>query len=189
MKILRRTQFGNPILRSVSKQVTKKEITSKTFKELIKNMRYTLAHKNYGVGLAAPQIGELVALAIIGSKPTPTRPKAPTLDMTLINPRIIRKYGKPEPMWEGCISGPDMYGKTDRYKKVRLEWIDHKGIKHTETFEGLLAQIIQHEVDHLRGVLFVDRVSDTKSYMTFSEYRKKSKADAKKIEKPKTKII
>ena len=179
MKLLRRTQFGNPILRGKARALSVQEITSKDIQELLRNMRYTLEHKAYGVGLAAPQIGESVSIAIIGSKPTPTRPKSPKLNMTIINPKIVKRYDATEPMWEGCISGPDMYAQVPRYKRIRLQWIDEKGLTHRKDFDGLLAQIIQHEVDHLNGVLFVERVTDPKTYVMFSEYRKIRKAELK----------
>jgi peptide deformylase len=94
------------------------------------------------------------------------------LSLTLINPEIVSHYGKKIAEWEGCISGPDMYGKAMRYPKVRLRWLDGHAHPHQKTFEGLVAQVIQHEVDHLNGILFVDRVKDPKTYMTFSEYKK-----------------
>jgi peptide deformylase len=65
-----------------------------------------------------------------------------------------------------------MYGKAMRYEKLRIRWLDDKAHRHEKNFEGLLAQVIQHEVDHLNGILFVDKVKDPKTYVTFSEYKK-----------------
>jgi peptide deformylase len=143
-------------------------------------MRYTLEKKRYGVGLAAPQVGEPIAVAIIGLKPTPTRPNIEKLSLTLINPEIISRKGKPIGKWEACISGSDLYGKAMRYEKIRLRWLDHKAKPHEQDFEGLVAQVIQHEVDHLNGILFVERVKDPKTYVTFSEYKKIRKAEKNK---------
>jgi peptide deformylase len=79
-------------------------------------------------------------------------------------------------MWEGCISSGSgdntLYAKVPRYKKINANWIDENGIKHHEILDGFLAHVFQHEVDHLDGVLFVDKVKDTTSYMLASEYRK-----------------
>lgn len=172
MRLLRRTQFGNPILRTAARRLNKQEILSTTIQELLGNMRYTLTTKRYGVGLAAPQVGQPLAIAIIGMKPTPTRPKIPKVSMTLINPKIVSRSSKRIASWEGCISGPNMYGKAQRYPKVRLSWLDATAHRHEKDFEGLVAQVIQHEVDHLNGILFVDRVTDSKTYVTFSEYKK-----------------
>ncbi|MFI5270819.1 MAG: peptide deformylase [Candidatus Saccharimonadales bacterium] len=181
MKVLRRTQFGNPILRLVASQVPETEIKSTFVQDLIADMRYTLENKKYGVGLAAPQVGVSLRLALIGSKPTPSRPKALKLNMVLINPKITKYHGKKTGMWEGCISGPDMYGQAMRHKKITLNWTNETGTQKTKTFEGLVSQIIQHEIDHLDGKLFVDRVEDSKTYMTFSEYRKMMKKERKKL--------
>ncbi len=172
MHLYRRTQFGNPILRSTTNVLSESEILSQQIQELLKDMRYTLEKRQYGIGLAAPQIGKSVAIAVVGLKPTPTRPNVKKLTMDLINPVITNYYGNPNGMWEGCISGPQLYGKAIRYKRIRLTWSDNKAQKHEADFDGLLAQVIQHEVDHLNGILFVDKVQDSKTYVTFSEYRK-----------------
>jgi peptide deformylase len=179
MRILRRTQFGNPILRTASKQLSKQDILSTKTRELVRDMRYTLEKKHYGVGLAAPQVGQPLAIAVIGLKPTPTRPDIKEVSITLINPEIVVHSDKRIPLWEGCISGPDMYGKAMRYPKVRVQWLDEKARHHEQDFGGLLAQVIQHEIDHLNGILFVDRVADPKTYVTFSEYKKIRKAEKK----------
>ena len=179
MRLYRRTQFGNPILRTPSKILSRQEILSKQTQELLNDMRYTLEKRKYGIGLAAPQVGKGVAVVVIGLKPTPTRPNIEKLDMIIINPEITKLYGKTTGMWEGCISGSELYGKAVRYKKVRLSWLDEKAQQHEKDFSGLIAQVIQHEVDHLNGFLFVDRVKDTKTYTTFSEYKKLMKVEDK----------
>ena len=172
MKVLKRTEFGNPILRGIAKKLNTEEILSDEFQTLIKNMRYTLEHKKYGVGLAAPQVNYGVQLAVVGIKSTPTRPKLTKLSLTIINPEIVKTYGYRSPMWEGCVSGGQLYAQVPRYKKIRLKYTDEKAKTHTKEFNGFIAQVLQHEVDHLNGILFVDRVKDTKSYMTFAEYKK-----------------
>lgn len=175
LKLLRRTQFGNPVLRAKTRQLTSQEILSPTTQELIKNIHYTLEKRKYGVGLAAPQVGEAVALSVIAIKPTPTRPELVKEGLVIINPVITETYGQKISQWEGCISGTEIYAQVPRYKKIRLQWLDQKSQKHERDFEGFIAQVIQHEVDHLNGILFVDLVTDTKSYMTFSEYKKMRK--------------
>jgi peptide deformylase len=178
VKILRRTQFGNPILRSITQKLIDSEINSQQTQELIQNMRYTLENRKYGVGLAAPQVGESVSLSVIGIKPTPTRPYLKPEELVIINPKITKTYGAKVPMWEGCVSGGEIYGQVPRYEKVRLEWQDGKAAKHQQDFEGFIAQVIQHEVDHLNGILYMDRVVDPTTYMTFSEYKKMRNKDA-----------
>lgn len=177
MKILRRTLFGNPILRQAARRLSREEVLSSEVQELIKNMYYTLETKKYGIGLAAPQVGRGLAVSVIAIRPKPWRPHAEHADLIIINPEIIATEGKRTGMWEGCISfggGKHFpYAKALRYKKLRLRYYDKKGTVCEKDFVGLLAQAIQHETDHLNGVLFVDRVRDTKSYVTASEYNKR----------------
>ena len=170
--ILKKTEFGNPVLRAIATRLTPQEITSPEIQTLIEDMYFTLGHRKYGVGLAAPQVGEGVALCIIGIKATPTRPQLEDQKLTLINPEIVQTYGYRKPMWEGCISGLELYAQVPRYKKVRLKWLDEQTIEHEQDFDGFIAHVIQHEVDHLNGILYVDRIKDTKSIMTMREYKK-----------------
>lgn len=185
MKLLLRTQFGNPILRAPVCTLTNQEISSPDTQELISNMRYTLFKRQYGVGLAAPQIGRSLALSVIGIKPTPSHPKNPTVDLVIINPEIVNTYGKRIGMWEGCISlgkGTDLpYAKALRYKKVHVRYQDEHAELHEQDFSGITAHVLQHEIDHLNGTLFVDRVKDTKTYTTISEYKKRYLKNEKKV--------
>lgn len=182
-KILKRTQFGNPILRTTTRRLTVKEITSPSIKELISDMYYTLDNKKMGVGLAANQVGQPVAISVIGIKKTPARQDVTPVRMIIINPEIVKTYGNITGLWEGCISFAKAFALAKRYKKIRLRYYDENAILQEKDFEGLLAHVLQHETDHLNGILFVDKVKDTKSWMTESEYikmRKREKRDAAK---------
>ena len=165
------------MLRTPTRELSREEILSDSIQTLLADMRFTLEKKKYGVGLAAPQVGQSVAISVIGIKPTPTRPESPVINMTIINPKIVRTYGRQEPMWEGCVSFGDTrnfpYAQVPRYKKLRLQYVDESARLHERDFEGLLAHVLQHEVDHLQGILFVDRVEDATSYMTTAEYKKR----------------
>jgi peptide deformylase len=176
-RILKITRLGNPVLRSVAKQLTAAEIKSPIIQTLIANMRYTLVKKEYGVGLAAPQVGKSVALSVIGIKPTPSRPELQPFDAVIINPKIVQTFGRPEPKWEGCIScgtGTDiLFAKVPRYKKIELRWLDETGQQRQEVLNGFVANVAQHELDHLNGVMFLDKVKDPLSYMMADEYRKR----------------
>ena len=172
MKLLKRTEFGNPILRNVANRLTNEEIDSIETKNLIRDMYYTLDSKKYGVGLAAPQVGKSITLVVISTKPTPTRPDIKRQKLTLFNPEITKTYGIREGMWEACISGSKLYAKALRYKKIHLKWQDEYAKNHEKDFGGFMAHVIQHEVDHLNGILFVDKVKDPKTFITFSEYKK-----------------
>ena len=183
MKVLRRTQFGNSILREQARQLAKKEIASYEIQQLIRYMKYTLAQMDMGVGLAAPQVGESIALAVIRIRPRKYRKQVKNFDMVLINPKITLTSGNKSQLWEGCVSSgagkAGLFAKVPRHKKIKLKYTDEKGKTTTKEFSGLAAHVIQHEVDHLNGVLFVDLVKDTKTYMTFGEYKKMSKSKEK----------
>jgi peptide deformylase len=182
MKILRRTQFGNSVLRQKAKHLGKEEILSDEIQILIKNMQHTLLNRNYGIGIAAPQVGKSVAMSVIELRATRTRPKLPKkewISMVIINPEVIMTYDKPVEQWEGCLSFDNAFAKVPRYKKIRVRYQDEKAKVHEKDLDGLLAHVFQHETDHLNGVLFVDKVKNTKSYMTESEYIKMRKKEDK----------
>lgn len=176
MKILKRTQFGNPILRKVAEQISHDKIPSLEIQQLIENMQHTLATEKLGVGLAAPQVGESVALAVISIRPLAHRKTVKAFEAVLINPEITETSSRKYPMWEGCIScGPgkaSLFAQVPRYRKIKTRYLDETGVQHHREFEGFPAHVIQHEVDHLNGILFVDKVRDTRSYMTHAEYMK-----------------
>jgi peptide deformylase len=176
-QILELTRIGNPVLRQPTKKLTLVQIKSKKIQDLIANMRYTLLKREYGVGLAATQVGESLALSVIGIKPTPNRPELEPFDSVIINPKIIETFGEAEPKWEGCVScgsGDDvLFAQVNRYCKVKLRWTDEHGKKHEEIVRDFVAHVAQHEVDHLSGVMFVDRVTDTQTYMMADEYRER----------------
>ncbi len=167
-------KFGDPILRQVARRLTSAEIKSPDIQRLITDMRDLNEVKRYGVGLAAPQVGVSVALAIIGIKPTPNHPEFGYFERVIINP-AYEGIGRRSGMWEGCQStGRDsLYGKTLRFKRIRARWLDEAGAMHDEELKGFVAHVFQHETDHLEGILFVDRVRDAKSFMLASEYRKR----------------
>lgn len=174
MKVLDRTEFGDLVLRQVAGKLTKQQIVSPRVQILIKNMHQTLVSQKLGIGLAAPQVGESVALSVIDIRPTAHRPEVEPFSLVMINPKITQHFGRKQQMWEGCLSAGKggLFAKVPRHKKVELKYYDEQGVRHTKTFEDLPAQVIQHEVDHLNGLLFVDRVKDTKTYMTLKEYKK-----------------
>lgn len=183
MKILKRIEFGNGVLREKARQLSVAQAKSRKVQQLIRDIRYTLRSLELGVGLAAPQVGEGIALSVISIQPTPHRPKAEVFNLVMINPVITETLGRKKQMWEGCISaGPGkagIFAKVPRYRKVKVKFIDQNGISRHKIYEDLQAHVIQHEVDHLNGVLFVDKVKDTKTYTTYKEYMKIVKASSK----------
>ncbi|HSX31421.1 MAG TPA: peptide deformylase [Candidatus Saccharimonadales bacterium] len=175
-KLLTLRRFGDPILRSVAKQLKPAEIRSAAVQMLIADMRYTNQVKQYGVGLAAPQVGKRLALSLIGIKPTPNRPTLEPFESVIIN-ASYKGIGAPVAMWEACQScgnGDDiLYGQTERFETIRAMWHDEQATAHTQELSGFVAHVFQHEADHQQGILFVDRVKDPHSYMMADEYRKR----------------
>lgn len=173
-KTLKRTQFGNPILRTPAHEVDSGEIASTKVQSLIRDMYYTLTTKKYGVGLAAPQVGVPLRLSVIYIQPTSHRPDVQKFQQVIINPSF-EPIGRREQMWEGCLSfagaKDSVFAKALRYKKIRARWYDEDGVYHDEVLSGLPAHVFQHETDHLNGILFVDRVKDSTSWMNAAEYR------------------
>ena len=172
MRVLARTQFGNPILRKRATDVPLSALKTKVFKRLVKNMIYTM-RKAQGVGLAAPQIGKSIRLVVIELHPTKTRPNLKKYGpIVVINPRITRK-GKKTSDWEGCLSFEGTRARVPRARSVVVEYFDEEGKKVKEKASGLMARIFQHEVDHLDGITFTDRIEDMKTLMTVEEFAKR----------------
>ena len=176
MKNLQIAEFEDGVLRLKARFLTLAEMQSPATSELIENMHHTLISENLGIGLAAPQVGQSVAVAVVNIHKTQVRPEVEEFKLTIINPRITQTFGRRSQLWEGCISSGKkrhgLFARVPRYKKIELEYYDQSAQKHTDIFEGLPAHVIQHEVDHLNGILFVDKVKDTKTYMTYCEYKK-----------------
>ena len=156
----------DPVLSKKSKPVL--GISDKE-KELIQEMIRTMHFEN-GVGLAAPQVGHNIRIAVVN--PDPENAK----DMVLINPEIISAKGSAV-IEEGCLSLPGVYAKVKRAKEIVVKTQDIHGKQLQFTATGLLARIIQHEIDHLDGSLFVDRLNVLKRKMLLRDYKKlRSKA-------------
>ena len=140
----------NPILRKKSVEI--KEIQAKQFQQLCLDMGKTMQKKD-GVGLAAPQIGKNIRLVVINTKDG---------HVCMINPKITKKSWIKEWSEEGCLSVPGIFGKVKRHKKINCKYIDKNSKEVKIIAHGLMARVIQHEVDHLDGVLFIDKAKGIK---------------------------
>lgn len=150
-------QIGNPILRNIAKEVNNLEDTF--IQKLIDNL-LTITHKSHGVGIAAPQIGESLRVIIVASHPNIRYPDAPFMPpMAMINPRIISHSEEIVIANEGCLSVKDRRGEVSRYKEIVLEYFDRDGHYVRKEYNNFVARIIQHEIDHLNGILFIDRLT------------------------------
>ncbi len=156
-------RMGNPLLRQVSNEVN--DVSNELISELIKDLQDTIrAHQ--GAGLAAPQIGVPLRVVLFGGGgPNPRYPEAPAIPRTLlINPVLTPIGSDREDGWEGCLSVPGLRGKVSRWSRVHYRALDENGIDIEHCLEGFPARVIQHECDHLDGVLFPDRLVDSASF-------------------------
>lgn len=138
----------HPLLRQVAKPVILPLPTE--FKTLIANMVYTM-RKEDGIGLAAPQIGQSIRLIVVETKDGA---------LPFINPVIIQRSRQTELGEEGCLSVPKEFGFVNRHKEITIAYIDQAGKPQKRQASGLFARVILHEIDHLDGVLFIDKVED-----------------------------
>ncbi len=169
MKILPRTKFGNPILRQRARRISPRKVSN----QLLKTMFYTMRQVS-GVGLAAPQVNKSWQLAVIEIKKSKIRPEIIPLKKTVvINPEITRRSKKLLKDWEGCLSLPKIRGLVPRHKDVTVRFLDSFGKKQVVRLSGFQARVFQHEIDHLKGILYIDRMDDMKTLITEDEFRKR----------------
>jgi peptide deformylase len=146
-------KYGNRVLRGKGKHV---EEFGPELKALFERMERTMIASR-GVGLAAPQVGVSRQIAIMNPEP-----EDGTKLIKMINPRIVAASDETVKIEEGCLSVPGIRGEVERPARVTVVYQDESGAEHTLEAEGLLARIVQHELDHLNGVLFIDRLSFAK---------------------------
>jgi peptide deformylase len=150
--------MGDPRLWQKSLPVS--ELNTKELAELVQDMRDTMAHLD-GAGLAAPQLGVPLRVVIFGVKSNPRYPDVePVPDTVLINPVLAPLSSEEEEGWEGCLSVPGMRGWVPRWRRLRYKGLDEKGKPFEREVEGFHARVVQHEVDHLDGVLYPMRIRD-----------------------------
>lgn len=150
MSILKIVINPHDILRQIASPIDPQDLHTKHFQQLITDMTETMIERD-GVGLAAPQIGQSIRLIIVNTKTGP---------LAMINPDVYKKSLTKEWDEEGCLSLPHIFGKVKRHKSLRCRFIDAQGQNRQIEAKGLLARVIQHEVDHLDGILFIDKAKD-----------------------------
>jgi peptide deformylase len=170
MRIL---EAGDPVLRERAREVAPADLPA--LQGLIDDMIATMRAAG-GAGLAANQVGELhrILVAEVPEGGNPRYPYKPPLPLTvMINPVLEPLGTETIPIIEGCLSVPGLRGELDRFAAVRARYADRDGVPREDVFEGLSAGTIQHEVDHLDGILFVDRVADPRTFMTWEEFERR----------------
>lgn len=163
-------QKDHPVLRTHAAEISRADIGSAALSRIITEMQSAMATRADAVAIAAPQLGYPLRLFIVSGKVFKEQPEESEVvdeaalqtppDQIFINPKITKRSRKKEEMDEGCLSVDGLYGKTKRATKVSIEAFNERGEKISRGATGLLAQIFQHEVDHLDGILFIDHAVD-----------------------------
>ncbi|HET7199638.1 MAG TPA: peptide deformylase [Burkholderiales bacterium] len=155
-------RMGDPRLLEISKPV--ETFGTPQLRELVADMRDTMAHLS-GAGLAAPQIAVPLRVVIFGVSRNPRYPDAEEVpDTVLVNPVITPLGEEMEEAWEGCLSVPGMRGVVPRYRRLRYRGFDESGAAIDRTVEGFHARVVQHECDHLDGILYPMRIRDLSQF-------------------------
>jgi peptide deformylase len=168
---------GHPVLRERAREVTPDELRSPEVQRLIDDMIETMRAAN-GAGLAANQVHETLRIAVVEVRqPNPRYPCKPPVPLTVIvNPELEPLDEETAEINEGCLSVPDLRGTVDRHVSVRVRYLDRDGSPHEDVRRGLTAGTFQHEVDHLDGILFLDRVRDPATFTTWEQFDRHHRA-------------
>ena len=174
-------QIGHPILRNKTKDIPINEIKSENTQKIIEKMIKTM-RKHNGAGLAANQIYEPIRICIIEVLDNPRYKHLNTIPLkVLINPKvIIKKDTATFNSYEGCLSVPNLRGKVKRYNTINVTYYNMDAKKITEDIKGLESIVYQHEIDHLHGYLFTDKVEDNSTLVTYENYQKYYEEEYKK---------
>ena len=157
-------RLGDPRLRQRSRELGEEQFGSAQLQALIADLRDTMAARA-GAGLAAPQIGVPLRVVIYGIPSNPRYPEAaPIPETLLINPVLTPIGEERQSGWEGCLSVPGLRGRVQRWQRLQVAWRDTDGRCREQIVEGFHARVVQHECDHLDGVLFVDRLEDSRAF-------------------------
>ena len=181
--------YGEPVLRKVADEVAS---DYPNLKDIISNM-YETMYNAYGVGLAAPQIGMAIRIFTIDTTPfsedkdlsNQEQEQLKNFKKTFINAKILKEEGEEWSFNEGCLSIPDVREDVYRQERITIEYCEEDFVMKTEVYDGLIARVIQHEYDHIEGILFTDKISSLKKTLikkklqnimdgkTFPDYRMK----------------
>jgi peptide deformylase len=164
-------QVGHPVLRERARELTREELATPETQQLVEDLVETMRSAG-GAGLAAPQVGVPLRVFVVEVRENPRYPYKPPIPLrVLVNP-VVRPLGaRTFPSYEGCLSVPNLRGLLQRYADVEVSYLDRDGEEIVERVGGLSAGTFQHELDHLDGVLFLDRVDDPRTLATWDEFR------------------
>jgi peptide deformylase len=163
-------QLGHPVLREPARPVDLP--ASEKLRALVEDMLETMRDAE-GVGIAAPQVYEGASVFIVASKPNARYPDAPSMEPeVVVNPEIVERSDEVVKGWEGCLSIPGIRGNVPRHRRIRVRYRTLEGSEVDREFEGFVARVFQHEDDHLRGLVFLDRLESPRDIITEKEFRK-----------------
>src|SRR5207249_9480613 len=172
MAILKVARLGHPVLRQQAERVLPADIESAQVQRLIDDMIETM-HEYDGAGLAANQVHVPRQIAVIEVAKNPRYPDAPEIPLTVvINPVVTPMTEEMEDGWEGCLSVPDMRGMVPRFTSVRLDAYDREGNPIEGETKEFFARVIQHETDHLQGMVYLDRMRDFSTLTHLAEWNR-----------------
>lgn len=172
MSVLPIAKLGEPVLRQVAKEVELDRLASPEIQSLIDDIVETMHHAR-GAGLAAPQVRHPLRIVAIEVKDNPRYPYKPNIPLTiLVNPQLEVIGEERFENFEGCLSVPDLRGRVMRHARLRVRAYDRHGQAIEQEVAGISAGTFQHECDHLDGILFVDRLVDSKSLCTWDNFRR-----------------
>jgi peptide deformylase len=164
--------IGHPVLRIIARELSREELASPATQTFIDDLVETMRDAN-GAGLAANQIHAPIRICAIEQKKNPRYPEKPEFPLTiLVNPVIEPLSDATFPNYEGCLSVPDLRGEAERFLEIRVRAWDRFGAPWEQEIRGVTAGTFQHEIDHLDGMLFVDRVKDTRSLCSWKEFER-----------------
>jgi peptide deformylase len=170
MSLLKVARMGHPVLRSRARQVERADLKQPMVQKLIDDMIDTM-HEYHGVGLAAPQVHEGLRIFVAAINPQDEEPLPPeTEPLVFINPVITPVGTEMVEDWEGCLSIPEIRGRVPRARAIKVSAMDRAGGKIEIASQDFPARVIQHETDHLDGVLFFDRMKTFETLAFFEEY-------------------
>jgi peptide deformylase len=172
MSILKIARMGHPVLRQRAREVEKAELKQASIQKFIDDMIDTM-HEYHGIGLAAPQVHEGLRIFVAAINPDDEEPLPPESDpMVFVNP-VITPIGQDLfEDWEGCLSIPDLRGRVPRVREITVSALDRNGARIEIASQDFPARVIQHETDHLDGVLFVDRMRHFGTLSFLDEYQR-----------------
>jgi|TARA_Y100000031_G_C8102439_1_gene329345 peptide deformylase len=172
MAILKVARLGHPVLRKTADKVDIEKISFEEIQRLIDDMIETMLEHD-GIGLAAPQVHQSLQISVIESDNNPRYPEAPKIPLTiLINPEFTYMSDETVEGWESCLSVEDLRGKVPRSKEVNVSAFNRAGEKIVLEASGFIAIVLQHEIDHLNGMVYLDRMKDFQTLSHMKEFEK-----------------